>query len=168
MSTAPTYAQALELPLMVDKVVVDDQIDQNGHMNITYYFWGGSLAAWDLTKTTGATDTYIADRGFSFFTVGHHISYLSELRLGDRYTVHAGWVERTDKAAHVLTVVVDRERERIACLMECTFVHVSMETRRAASIPDDIAASIDEQVAAAPWLPAVATGLSLRPKKDGR
>ncbi|MCW2757426.1 MAG: hypothetical protein JWO46_1172, partial [Nocardioidaceae bacterium] len=43
-----------------------------------------------------------------------------------------------------------------------TFVHVSMESRRAISIPDDVAASIDAAVASAPWLAEVATGLSLQ------
>jgi hypothetical protein len=40
-------------------------------------------------------------------------------------------------------------------------VHVSMQTRRATSIPAWLAEPIDAEIATTPWLAAVATGLSL-------
>ena len=51
--------------------------------------------------------------------------------------------------------------QRTACLVEIKHVHVSMDTRRAVSIPADIAARIDADVAAHPWVADVATAISL-------
>ena len=45
---------------------------------------------------------------------------------------------------------------------EITHVHVSLETRRASSIPAWLAEPLDGEIATTPWVAAVATGLSLR------
>ena len=61
-----------------------------------------------------------------------------------------------------LPLVLDRERDRVACRMEVVYVHVDMAARRASVMPDDVAARADAEVAAHPWVAGVATGLTLR------
>ncbi|QVT78125.1 L-carnitine dehydrogenase [Nocardioides aquaticus] len=158
----PTTAQVLALHTATDTTVPEDHIDENGHMNIGHYFSAASWAVWDLTteRVTGAD--YIARRGSSFFTVEHRIAYLGELRLGERYSVHAALAGRTDKALHGLALVLDRERDRVACRMEVVYLHVDMDARRSSTMPDDVAARAGAEVAAHPWVADVATGLSLR------
>ena len=160
MSRRPTLEQVLTLPVPLEGAVRPDQIDQNGHLNISHYFSMGSVAPWRLLEQAGADRTYIPERGLSFFTVGHHLGYLGELLEGDAYAVHAGFVGRTDKAVHAFSAVVDRTRDRLSCLVETTYVHVAMSNRRATSIPADVAAGIEERTE--PWLAEVAVGLSLR------
>ena len=46
--------------------------------------------------------------------------------------------------------------------MEILYVHVSMETRRAVPIPDDVATALDGEIAQRAWALEAATGLSLR------
>lgn len=164
MSTLPTYAQVLDLPASFDQTVTDEFIDDNGHMNITDYFRLGSWAPWVRLGELGMQDDYISARGRSFFTVEHNIRYVAELRLGERFSVHAGFVGRTTKALHAVGIVADRERERIACVMEVMYVHISMGDRRAAPIPDDLAAAIDVEVAAGSggWLETGDHALTLR------
>ncbi len=162
VSTLPTFEQVLRLPAPFDQNVTEDNIDQNGHMNIGDYFRLGSWAPWRRMVALGMDEDYIPQRQLSFFTVGHHISYVGELRLGDRFSVHAGFVERTAKALHGVGIVLDREHERLSCMLEATYVHVSMGNRRATEIPDDIAANLDADIAEHPWLAEVATGLTLR------
>ena len=62
-----------------------------------------------------------------------------------------------------MAYVVDEEHDKVACSLEVVYVHVSMESRRAVPIPDDVAESIDAEIAEhADWLGPAAVGLSLR------
>lgn len=159
---APTIEQLLALHTATETTVPEEHIDENGHMNIGHYFSAGSWAVWDLTQERVTGRDYIGRRGLSFFTVEHRIAYLGELRLGERYSVHAALAARTEKAVHGLALVLDRERERVACRMEVVYVHVDMAGRGSVPMPDDVAAAADTEVAAHPWVADVATGLSLR------
>lgn len=164
MSSAPlpTADQVRQLPAYFEQPVASDNIDVNGHMNITAYFREGVWAPWKRLTELGLGDAYIEERGLSFFTVEHNIRYVGELRLGEPYSVRPGFVGRTSKAVHGVSFVFDHTRERVVCVLEVMYVHVSMETRRAVDIPDDIAAAIDSEIAAHPWVADAATGLSLR------
>ncbi len=79
----------------------------------------------------GVDADYIAHRGLSFFTVEHHLRYLAEMRLGDRFTVRPQLLERSEKVLHALSYVLDETHDRLACVLEVSYVHVSMEDRRA-------------------------------------
>lgn len=162
--TLPTLEQVLSLPAPFDQVVTEDFIDANGHMNITDYFRLGTWAPWRRLVELGMGADYIAERGMSLFTTEHHIRYLAELRLGQRFSVHTGFAGRTTKALHAVGFVVDREHERLACVLEVIYVHVSMTDRRSAPIPDDLGAAVDAEMAVhgAGWLPEAARGLTLR------
>ena len=158
----PTTAQVRTLPAPFTMTVPEDTIDENGHMNISAYFKYGSWAPWLRLGELGMGDDYIGRRGMSCFTVEHRIAYLGELRLGERFAVHTGFAGRTAKAIHSVSYVVDEEHDRLACTMEIVHVHVSMETRRAVAIPDDLTGPIDADIAAHPWVTEAATGLTLR------
>ncbi len=161
-SPLPTADQVRTLPALFERPVPEDAIDDNGHMNISVYFRDGSWAPWNRLVELGMGEDYIAERGLSFFTVEHSIRYLGELRLGEDHSVHPGFAGRTSKALHAVSFVLDRARDKVVCVMEVMYVHVSMETRRACDIPDDLAAALDAEIAAHPWVADAATALSLR------
>lgn len=143
--------------------VPEDWADENGHMNIGHYFRLGSHATWHRMRALGMDEDYIGSRGHSFFVVEHRIAYLGELRPGQRYAVHGGLVAQAAKALHGAAFVLDEEHDRVACTLEVLYVHVSMETRRAAPIPADLAEAFAADIAAhADWLGPVARGLSLQ------
>lgn len=162
MSTLPDLDQVLSLPASSDQRVAESVIDVNGHMNITEYFRVAAWAPWARVQALGVDEDYLTRRGLSFFTVEHRIRYLSELRLGERYSAHAGLAGRTAKALHALAFVVDREHERVAATMEIMYVHVSMSSRRSVEVPEDVAPRLDAEIAAHPWVAEAAGGLSLR------
>lgn len=157
----PSIAQIRSLPLVQEQEVPDSFIDENGHMNILRYIELGTGAAWRHLKSIATGEDYIADRGLSFFTVGHHIDYLGELRLGERLAVHTGFSERSDKAVRGLAAVLDLGRERVAALVEVKYVHIAMGPRRPVSMPEDVAAAIDADVEGHSWLAAATPGLRL-------
>lgn len=164
MSDLPDVELVLGLPAQFDQPVGEEFIDQNGHMNIGDYFKLGTWAPWLRLVELGMDDDYIPVRGMSMFTVEHNIRYVAELRLGERFSVHGALVDRTSKAVHAAGFVVDRERDRLACVLEVVYVHVSMSDRRAVAIPDDLAAAIDADIASygGDWLASAADRLTLR------
>lgn len=157
----PDFEVVAALPSYFAQEVPSEYVDMNGHMNITHYFSLGAWGPWKRMAELGMPEDYMVT-GQSFFTASHHISYLSELREGERFAVHAAFVDRTDKAVHSVGLVLDHTNRKVACVMEICHVHVSMETRRATSIPDWLAAPIDAEIATTPWVAAVATGINLR------
>lgn len=160
--TSPSIDQLRSLPATMDLTVPAESIDENGHMNITKYFELGAWAPWVRLQQVAVGEDYIGERGNSFFTVEHRIRYLGELRLDEPFSVRAAFAGRTEKALHGISFVVDESRDRLACVMEEVYVHVSMESRRSTPIPDDVAAALDDEIAAYPWVAETATGLSLR------
>lgn len=159
---SPTADQVRSLPVFFDQAVVEENVDTNGHMNINDYFRLATWAPWQRLIDLGVDDSYIHGRGLSFFTVEHQIRYLGEMRLGERFSVHVGFAGRTDKAVHAVAYVLDRERDRLSCVLEVVFVHVSMDARRAVVIPEDIGTALDAEIAAHPWVADAADRLSLR------
>ena len=143
--------------------VPPDWADENGHMNISHYFRLASHATWHRMRDLGMAEDYIGTRGHSFFVVEHRIRYLAELRPGQPFTVHGSLVGLADKVLHGAAFVLDAEHDRVACTFEALYVHVSMRTRRAASVPADLRASFTAEIADhASWLGPVAQGLQLR------
>ncbi|HWU23673.1 MAG TPA: thioesterase family protein [Nocardioides sp.] len=145
----PTYAEVLELPALLTGEVTADFIDANGHMNIRHYLDAGALSADVLCRQVGIDDDYRGRRRLGVFTVEHHIRYFSEMHRGGRFSVHTLLVERSDKAAHLLSLILDTVAERLACTVEIMLVGVDMDTRRAATFPDDVAERLDARIAEA-------------------
>ncbi len=143
----PTYDQVSELPAAREGEVEASFIDENGHMNIGDYFRLTSHSLWDDTRAAGVEDTYIDDRGLSLFTVEQHVRYLGEMRLGDRFTVHNRFIARSGKVVHAIAFLLDQEKQRLACTMEVSWVHVDMTSRTATDLPDDIATGVDALIA---------------------
>ena len=143
MNTIPTYQQLVQLPAMFDQLVGEEFIDENGHMNIGDYFRLCSHAMWKTTIAAGLGDDYLDEHQQSLFTVEQHMRYYGELRLGQRFTVHARLLERSARVVHGMAFVVDQDKQTLACTQEATLVHVSMESRSSVDIPDDIADQLD-------------------------
>ncbi len=146
MSTLPTYEQLVQLPALFDQAVPEEFIDENGHMNIGDYFRLCSHAIWKSTIAVGLGEEYINEHKQSMFTVEQHMRYYGELRLGQPFTVHTRLLERSARALHGISFVVDQEKRSLACTQEATLVHVSMETRAAVDLPADIATALDELI----------------------
>ncbi|WP_084531900.1 thioesterase family protein [Nocardia miyunensis] len=143
----PTFEQVLSIQDPTEATVTTDLIDLNGHMNVVHYLHQGSVGADALLQQIGITEAYRSEREMTLFTAEHHLVYLSELREGDKFSVHARVLGRTDKAVHMMTFLLDRTRERLANTLEIMLVHVDFAARRAVAVPEDIATGLDELIA---------------------
>lgn len=145
--TLPTVDEILQLPAFLETEVAPEFIDANGHMNIRHYLELNAQGMNDLVEGVGVTDHYRDHRGLGVFTVEHHLKYFSEMREGDPISVHPRVLERSQRAAYVMSFLVDRRNNRLANTLEVVFVHVDMHTRRSAPFPDDVADALDTLVA---------------------
>ena len=155
MSTAalPSYDEVLDLPSLLESKVTPDFIDLNGHMNIRHYLDAGALSADHLCRRIGIDDAYRADRRLGVFTAEHHIRYFTEMQEGTRFTVHSTFVDRSERAAHLLSLILDRDAEALSCTVEIMLVGVGMDSRRPAAFPEDITVRMDEMIRASASLP---------------
>jgi acyl-CoA thioester hydrolase len=146
VSNLPTVDEVLQLPAVREGVVPPEYLDENDHMNIGRYLEEASLGLWHRTIGMGMGPEYIEERRQTTFTAEHHLTYLSELRLGDAISVHVRFLERSDKVLHTLTFIVDRTHGRLAATVEATLIHMNFDTRRPEPFPDDVLPEIDVEV----------------------
>lgn len=144
----PTAEQIREIPAALSAAVTARHIDDNGHMNVLHYLDLSSQAADVLMRELGVDESYRGDRRLGVFTAEHHLVYYSELRAGDPFTVYVRVLERSDKAMHLMTFLVDDKRDVLSNTLEIMLVHVDLEERRASPVPDDLAAALDRKIAA--------------------
>ena len=144
----PTFAQVDALPTVLEATVPQDWIDENGHMNISHFFDIGGEAAWKFCQGLGLQRLYEAEPPTGLFTTEHHLTYLSELRLGGRLSAHVRCVDVGTKSVHLITLILDRERERVATVFEVVLVHVDLTARKAAAFPEEFREALEAAVAA--------------------
>lgn len=139
----PSYDEVLALPPVLESHVAPEFIDENGHMNVRHYLDYGARGADVICRGVGIDDEYRAIRRMGLFTAEHHIRYYSEMHEGDPLSVHTLFLERSARAGHLMSLLLDRRRQVLACTVEIAVVHVDLDTRRALPYPDDVAVGID-------------------------
>ena len=165
-ATLPTYDEVLTtLPPLLEGKVESEFIDVNGHMNIRHYLDYGAASADVMIREIGIDDAYRAERRLGVFTAEHHIRYFTEMHEGDAFSVHTLFLDRSERAGHLLVFILDRTDEVLSCTVEIVLVHVDMDTRRPAPFPEDIRSGIDKWVATArtvPWPVPVSGAMGIR------
>jgi len=160
----PTYEQLAALPAYAVQPVPTPFEDINGHLNVRHYTGIASEGMDESLVHLGIPQMWPA-QGHSCFSAEHHLVYLSELRTGDMMSTRVRLLGRSERAAHALAYLLDDTHRRLSFVMEEIFLHIDMETRRTAPWPDDVAASLDKQIAAdaeLPWEPDLSGSLHLR------
>lgn len=161
----PTFDQLSELPAYSQQVVPSAFEDFNGHLNIRHYLGIASEGLDESLVPLGILQNWprVADQ--AVFTAEHHLTYLAELRTGDRISVRVRLIGRSERAAHAVAYLVDETHQRLSYVMEEIFLHVDMSTRRTSPWPEDVAAALDRRVAddqSLPWPVELSGSMSLR------
>lgn len=143
-NASPSYDEISRLPATREAVVTSNLIDENGHMNFAHYFDLGARAADDVLQHIGINRGYREGRRLGVFAAGHHLRYYAEMMQGEKLSVHPRVLARTDKAFHVVCLLVNTSQRHLACTVEVTFVHVDLETREVTPMPDDIVSPLGQ------------------------
>ncbi len=160
----PTYQQLVDLPAYVQQPVPIAFEDANGHLNVRHYTGIASEGLDESLVGVGVPQMWPA-MGHAVFSAEHHLTYLAEVRTGDRISARVRLLGRSERAAHALVHLLDETHQRLSFVMEEIFLHVDLETRRTAPWPAEVAAAMDAKIAAdaaLPWEPDVSGSLALR------
>jgi acyl-CoA thioester hydrolase len=161
----PTYEQLEGLPAYVQQPVPVAFEDVNGHLNVRHYTGIASEGLDESLVELGIPQNWPVVSGHACFSAEHHLTYLAELRTGDRMSARVRLFGRDERAAHALVYLLDDSHQRLSFVMEEIFLHIDMETRRTAPWPDDVAAALDRRIAEdadLPWEPDVSGSMGLR------
>lgn len=138
MPQIPTFDQVLELDPYADLRVPPEWIDKNEHMNIRHYIDIAATASMNFLESLGFDQTYRDQHRRSLFTVEQHLTYLGEMRVGERLTAHVRPVKLGAKGVHLAVMVLDRERNKPAMIFETVLLHVDMDARKALPFPAEV------------------------------
>lgn len=160
----PTYDQLAPLPAFAEQPVPMAFEDANGHLNVRHYTGIASEGLDESLVPQGIVHNWPA-LGHACFSAEHHLTYLAEMRTGDRMSVRVRLLGRSERAAHALVYMLDESHQRLSFVMEEIFLHIDMNTRRTAPWPEDVAANLDARIAEdaeLPWEPDVSGSMGLR------
>jgi len=161
------YAAPLVAPRME---VIEDWIDYNGHMNMAFYNMVFDKAVDALFLELGISEDYVANHLASVFTAEIHVTYAQELALHDPIKVTCQLLDFDAKRIHLFLEMYHAEEGYLAATMEQIGIHVSMESRRSAAMPDWVMAelaALREAHAALPVKPQVGRVIGI-PKKSSK
>lgn len=144
----PTVEQVCGLETLAEYTIPSDWQDENGHVNVKYYQFLYEIGGWPMLEPIGVDISYFTQRKRGIFDLEHHISYLRELHVGERVTMHGRFLARNAKRMHGMLFVVNADRNALACVLEFLSTGANLETRRTDVFPDDIAAGLDQLIEA--------------------
>ncbi len=132
--------------------VLPEWIDHNGHMNVAYYVVAFDLATDEIYERWGIGEAY-AESGYSLYTLGMNVDYLSELFEGTPIRVTTQMLDVDHKRLHYIHQMFHAETGVLAATNECLAINVSIEKRRSAPFPTDVLEGLQATLAAHRALP---------------
>jgi len=161
LETTPESLPNIASPLTLHRERVQNGwIDYNGHMNLAYYMLAFDHATDAFFDYVGLGEKYMAANNASTFTLEAHITYDREMMAGAEMRFETQLLEHDSKRLHYMHFMYHAEEGYLASTNELISLHVSMDTRRSAPMPEDVLVRLD-QIAAA-------HGKLSRPKQAGR
>jgi acyl-CoA thioester hydrolase len=165
MPDHPSYEQLVTQPAYAVQPVPVAFEDHTGQLNVRHYLGIGSEGLDESLINVGIPHNWPAKAGLACLSAEHHLTYLHELRTGDRMSVRVRLLARSERAAHALVFVLDDTNHRLATVFEEIILCVRLDPRGSEPWPEDIAANLDAQIvedAALDWAPVTKGRLALR------
>ena len=111
-------------------------IDYNGHMNVAFYVLAFDRATDVFLDHVGLGEQYLQLEGGSTFTAEMNVSYIREVRKGDGLRFETRLLGYDDKRIHYFHSMYHSEEGYLAATNECLSLHMNMQTRRVAQLPE--------------------------------
>lgn len=165
MPAHPSYDDLVDLPTYAAQPVPMAFQDNNGQLNIRHYLGIGSEGLDECLAGAGIAHNWPLKTGLAVLSAEHHLTYLHELRTGDRMSVRVRLIGRAEKALHAIVYVLDDTHKMVSCVFEEIILCVRLDPRGAEPWPAEVAAALDEQIAAhaaISWAPETSGCLALR------
>lgn len=141
----PSVDQVRELPPLYSRTVPADWEDLNGHVNVQFYLQLYEEAGWPLLKAWGL-EGLAKDSSFSIFDLEQHLSYLAEMHVGDKVSMHNRVVARSEKRFQGLFFVVNDSRDQLACIIEYVSSGADLKLRRTVPLLAHLQTQLDDAI----------------------
>lgn len=128
-------------------------IDFNGHMNLAYYLLAFDQATDRFLHHIGLGEKYFREQNRSVFVLEAHVVYKRELRLGDRMRFTTRLLGHDAKRLQFIHHMYHAGDGFLAAANEIMAIHVDMDSRRSAPMPDGALAALGDLQAAHDRLP---------------
>jgi acyl-CoA thioester hydrolase len=123
--------------------VPGDWIDYNGHMVDASYAIAFSTATAALLEWLGIGSDYAWRDGGTMYTAEMHLSFLREVREGERLAYSSVVAGVDDKRLHILhTLLAGDDGERPSTTCELLFLHADHATHRVVPFPPEVRARL--------------------------
>lgn len=116
--------------------VLPEWIDLNGHLNVTYYVRAFDLATDAFMDLLGIGWDYTKRERRTIYMLEAHVSYLNEMKLGDRMRFTTRLLDFDAKRIHLFHEMFHASKSYKAATSEWLAIHVDMESGRSTAIPD--------------------------------
>lgn len=126
--------------------VLPEWIDYNGHMNVAFYVLVFDHSTDALLDKLGLGEDYREAQNKSFFVVESHVNYENEVKKDDLLVVKTKLLGYDTKRLHIFHEMYDGENGGRCATNEIMALHVDMEQRRTAIIPDGFVPVLQEGV----------------------
>jgi acyl-CoA thioester hydrolase len=110
--------------------------DYNGHMNVGYYLLAFENAAKAFFGYVDLSQSYRERSNHALFVSETHLTFEREVCAGDRLRFATQLLGTTDKAIDVMHFMYHAGEGYLAATNEVMYLHVNLESRRAAPIPE--------------------------------
>ncbi len=144
----------MQVPFIAVKTTVPSQwIDVNGHMNATHYGLIVYEAHFNFTQEIGLGDDYVKETDFGKVVLESHMIYEQEVSEGDELEIRS-WLLAVDaKRLHFFYEMYNLSKGHRAAAAEQVDIHVDLNKRLSAPLPEKIYEELKERVAANLKLP---------------
>ena len=153
---SPSAQPVMTLPSPFDSyrdTVRPDWIDHNGHMNMGYYLVVFDFATDAFLDFVGLDRAHRKRQRITTFSLEGHITYNREVAEGDPLRFTTQLLDFDEKRIHYIHEMHHADEGYLAATNELMSLHVSLETRRAAPMSDDVLARLEAIQAAHRALP---------------
>lgn len=162
--------QVLKLPRTHEMVIPADYLDFNGHMNVMYYTAVGNMGLVPFFGEAGiraaisASPEFPRERGM--FALRQVLSYLNELREGERVAVHSGLLGYDNKRVHFMHYIISLDKHRVASTDERVAIYIDLTNRRSTNFEPEIMerlAKVKNRFDGLGWKPELSGAIKLKP-----
>src|SRR6266849_7622994 len=117
-------------------------IDYNGHLNMAYYNVLFDRAVDEVFELLGCGLDYVKQRKHSCFTAEAHVRYLRELNAEASVRVTFQLLDYDSKRMHFFEQLIHADEGWVSATSENMSLHVEMEAKRTAPLPDRIVTAL--------------------------
>lgn len=146
--TMPTTAQVRQLPELVRVRVPQEWEDLNGHVNVQHHLTMYNMTTDPLLALLGISEDWVRVARRGLFDLEHHIWYLNEAHVGDEVSLHLRMTGRNAKRVIGQVYLVNVTQDALASVIEFVTAAADLDARRTVPLPDIVAKSIDDMIAA--------------------